>query len=619
MKLKLTKKGKIVLFVILGIVVLGSGGYLLWRVLQEDTVAPEDSEARPPGNVGPKAGLPCDGILVDLGHATHLRNPEYKLGQWVCGKNCMSTKKEGKYSDAEVCPPTRSFSIDNNLPEDFVEGIYSIEGLVGRGHYQAQGQTNEKFKLSINKLPNDEPLVATSGVNKILYPSSTGDYWEGSNSLGKFHLLEDSNSNVVMSHTYTCSGSKTAESVHLYKLCLTKVNICDGGNWVNKPTGTYEYGTNLNPVTVKNTDTDGLGEATVTLNGEDVVKCGNIIGATCYTTKGDNIELLIGPGQQYIGSGDYDLTIAWKDGKGIGGDNCTLSTNFTVLEEDEPEPTCGDGTLDEGEECEQGDPEGYFCTWSECNQDTCRCPDEPEPSCGDGILEETEECELGNPTGYTCTWEECNQDTCLCPEVQENPDWTIVKEGTAECIVEDETTYAKGTYSITVTNVGGAQGSIDKIVDQVDLKVREEYLNDISATGTYDSSLITWDLEGEEETFDPEASQTFTYYLKIPQDSYGRYENTATAYPTQGDNFTADKYLDLECDVTEEAEEETTTVPETGIFDNVLAKVVSGILLILLGLNWGSITNLILKLNYSRKEYLSDRRMKKFEEKIRKE
>jgi hypothetical protein len=208
-------------------------------------------------------------------------------------------------------------------------------------------------------------------------------------------------------------------------------------------------------------------------------------------------------------------------------------------------------------------------------------------------------------------WDICNQDTCLCPEVQENPDWTITKEGVGECVVESGITYAKGTYTITVTNIGEGEGSIDKVVDKLDIKVKETYLKDISDAGIYEASLITWDFEGEDEIFSFNESKQLTYYIKIPQEDYGIYRNTVTAYPIQGDNFTADKSLDLTCDIVEKEE-----IPQTGIFDNVVNRIVLGVIFILLGLNWGSVTNTILKLNYSRKEYLSDQRMKRFERKV---
>jgi hypothetical protein len=619
MNIRLTKKGKIVLFVILGIVVLGSGGFLLWRVLQEETVAPEEGEAvqqkcgeeptwyqfnRLPSTIGP---IEDGGIIV------------------LYYKNLLSHEHKPQlvfsYEDTSGATQTESIRIptlDSNGRAKVITGIEIPPGgmLTLTGLYDTPPNNDAAWGW---EAPNSDQTCGSG----LLGPPTGGKcepYPKRSVSSDISWAQNDDETEILSTQCWADSKEWVGDyDFEDYFLQIGYIpleeNICEGGEWVDKPSGQYEYGTALNPITVRNTDPDGLGEVTVTLNGSNVIQCGTVVGTTCYSTDGDDIELLVDPGIQYITPGTYDLTISWKDGKGVGGDNCTLSTTFTILEE-EQEPSCGDGTLDEGEECEQGDPEGYSCLWPECNQDTCTCPEE-ESSCGDGILEDTEECELGNPTGYSCLWEECNQDTCLCPEVQENPDWTMTKEGTAECIVEDNTTYAKGTYTITVTNVGEATGNIDKIVDEVDVKVRQEYLNNISNSGTYDASLLTWDLQGEEEVFDPEESQTFTYYLKIPQDSYGRYENIATAYPTEGDNFTAEKYLDLECDIPEE-EEATTTVPQTGIFDSVIVKIVSGVILILLGLNWGSVTNIVSKLNYSRKEYISDRRMEKFEQKVKK-
>ena len=49
-RLKLTKKWKIIIIIIFVLILGGSGGYLLWRTNQPDTVAPTDSEAG--GGVG---------------------------------------------------------------------------------------------------------------------------------------------------------------------------------------------------------------------------------------------------------------------------------------------------------------------------------------------------------------------------------------------------------------------------------------------------------------------------------------------------------------------------------------------------------------------------------------
>jgi hypothetical protein len=386
-------------------------------------------------------------------------------------------------------------------------------------------------------------------------------------------------------------------------------NTCEGGNWENPLSDSYEYGASINPIVINTTDKDGLGQVTLTVNGVTIDECtvdvgGGIsasnVGVTCYEKDGTDINIYLDPGQQNIAPGTYNIDISWKDGAGIGGNNCQLEDTFTINEQP---VSCGDGNLDQGEECEDGDPSGVSCTWSECNQDSCLCPDEPDEECGDGILTEGEQCELGNPTGYQCLWDQCNQTSCVCEE-QENPDWTITKTASEECIEEGGETYAKATYTITITNVGEGEGTIDKIEDTLDEKVLEEYLNEISNQGAYASGIITWDLEGEDEIFSSEESMQFTYYIQVPDDAFGTYENTATAYPGQGDTFSDDESIELICQTAQE-------IPETGIFDSVIARIAAGIVLILIGLNWS-------KLNYTVNEMVSDRRIKKFERKVAK-
>jgi cysteine-rich repeat protein len=58
---------------------------------------------------------------------------------------------------------------------------------------------------------------------------------------------------------------------------------------------------------------------------------------------------------------------------------------------DPPEPECGDGIVDPGEECDDGNTtDGDGCPGD------CLLPDPPEPECGDGIVDPGEECDDGN-------------------------------------------------------------------------------------------------------------------------------------------------------------------------------------------------------------------------------
>jgi uncharacterized repeat protein (TIGR01451 family) len=126
-----------------------------------------------------------------------------------------------------------------------------------------------------------------------------------------------------------------------------------------------------------------------------------------------------------------------------------------------PEPYCGDGNLDQGEECEIGHEcmceQGYVC-----NTETCLCEEEvPEPVCGNDILEDGEECDDGNTEdgdgcSSTCTIEpqepEINPGDIVINEIIQNPDavsdtngeWFEVYNTTSnsidlmDCLIGDE-------------------------------------------------------------------------------------------------------------------------------------------------------------------------------------
>jgi cysteine-rich repeat protein len=95
-----------------------------------------------------------------------------------------------------------------------------------------------------------------------------------------------------------------------------------------------------------------------------VVKAGN----TCYSGEGTS----------------------WVHPDGTSGPDASAISNIQVCTVDEPEPFCGDGTMDDGEECDDGNNEdGDGCS--------ANCTNEgPGPSCGDGTVDEGEECDDGN-------------------------------------------------------------------------------------------------------------------------------------------------------------------------------------------------------------------------------
>jgi len=105
-----------------------------------------------------------------------------------------------------------------------------------------------------------------------------------------------------------------------------------------------------------------------------------------------NINHLASP-EPYCGDGKIDAGEECDDGNDVGGDGCT---NCIV------DPYCGDGEIDAGEECDDGNND---------NGDGCNefCYDE---FCGDGVVQSPEECDDGNnDNGDGCN-EFCYDEFC---------------------------------------------------------------------------------------------------------------------------------------------------------------------------------------------------------------
>ncbi|HEX5061822.1 MAG TPA: DUF4215 domain-containing protein [Kofleriaceae bacterium] len=78
----------------------------------------------------------------------------------------------------------------------------------------------------------------------------------------------------------------------------------------------------------------------------------------------------------------------------------TKTDNFKVLESETPPPPppscCGNGQLDAGEQCDDGNTtNGDGCS-ATCTTET---PPPPQPCCGDGHIDSGEQCDDGNTTG----------------------------------------------------------------------------------------------------------------------------------------------------------------------------------------------------------------------------
>ncbi len=190
--------------------------------------------------------------------------------------------------------------------------------------------------------------------------------------------------------------------------------------------------------------------------------------------------------------------------------------------------------------------------------------------------------------------------------VETNPDWALTKNVVEICKNENtEDPTSELTYTITLKNIGDGEGTITKIVDIPDAKVLATYISEISNGGTYASGNITWTLT--DITFDPQEQRTYTYQVTIPKDSFGKYTNTVTAYPSEGDNVVANAEITADCVI---------EAPDTGLLDSTWTKILAGSVLIAFGISYNKLVLLSRKLRISVLDMQDEVRKKNFEKKV---
>jgi cysteine-rich repeat protein len=100
------------------------------------------------------------------------------------------------------------------------------------------------------------------------------------------------------------------------------------------------------------------------------------------------------PPPPYCGDGNVDEGEQCDDGNNVDGDGC--SAECCIEPPPPPPPYCGDGNVDEGEQCDDGNTyDGDGCSSTCCVEET----PPPPPVCGDGNLDDGEACDDGNTYG----------------------------------------------------------------------------------------------------------------------------------------------------------------------------------------------------------------------------
>ena len=163
---------------------------------------------------------------------------------------------------------------------------------------------------------------------------------------------------------------------------------------------------------------------------------------TCTAT-----DLVVGEGEEAVcGNGTVETGEECDDGNTISGDGCSSTCQIEVA------PVCGNGTIEGAEECDDGNTsDGDGCS------STCQI--EVAEVCGNGVVEGTEECDDGN----TDDGDGCSS-TCQTEVVPVCGNGTI--EGTEEC--DDGNTDNTDACLNTCVNASCGDGFVQTGVEECD-------------------------------------------------------------------------------------------------------------------------------------------------------
>jgi hypothetical protein len=197
------------------------------------------------------------------------------------------------------------------------------------------------------------------------------------------------------------------------------------------------------------------------------------------------------------------------------------------------------------------------------------------------------------------TSDNCNLTTTftVLPQ-QTNPNWNITKNVVEKCIDENtENPKAELAYTVVVTNTGDGSGTISRIEDFLDSKVQARFLSvsSITSPGTYTEGNILWNYASAPLSFTPGQSRTYTYKIVVTSEFFDTYANTVKLTPVGSDMIMATANITADCEIyvppvvppetppeTPETPE-SPTVPQTGIFDSTVSRIMGGFVLVLLG------------------------------------
>ncbi len=283
MSIKLSKKNSVIIAIILFLVIGGTGGYLLWRVNQEDTVAPENSEAS-------DCRVECVGTCEQR-DASVCNSDDY------AGCSSGRSADEGK---AWCCTYTRTGS--------------GCDDTTSCGDGSCNGSE------TLTSCPKDCAVC-------------------GDKTCSSTESLDTCPDDCSVCGDGKCTGSEDSDS------CPTDC-ACKAMTWTNKPTGTYTKSSTLPTITVVSTNSTEETGVSVKLNGTALSLCPSSPNCYALTSDTSSqtlsISLFSGLTQLEVGSYTLNLILPGASESCVESTSFVVSEDAIV---DVPDTGIFDGTL----------------------------------------------------------------------------------------------------------------------------------------------------------------------------------------------------------------------------------------------------------------------------------
>ncbi len=323
MAIRLTKTSKVI-FALAIVVLSGLLAFLIWRVNQESQLDPTDSDA---------GSNQCN--------CCNTRTCAKDTGTLPPCKTIYA--KDGCYLEAPANPiPCDCVYQSKSCPGKKICGSDDEEPYVPEcdegSDCKACVWPNVAFCISGKceckryDTPVSDPCKDPSPTCNPVCPPGEGDPY----------FINDGQTcrpgESIVQCTANCAG---CNNPYIAKACCKPqavANVCDGGSWVNKPSGNINFEDDIS-FSAKAQDADGIDKASIVVKRGTttipVCTTGQTVG--CVTLSEAATETTItgtlSNATNRLPEGTYTISMSWKDKKGATSTACALSTSFTVLPE----------------------------------------------------------------------------------------------------------------------------------------------------------------------------------------------------------------------------------------------------------------------------------------------